>query len=325
MKKIVFLVLMMALTCSAKAFVGYAVIDNFRYFLDTEAQTAEVCQNNNSGKVVIPATVAYEGVECKVTSIGDEAFWSCGLQSVVIPEGVTKIGTRAFGSNSWLTEVNLPSSVTFIGPRAFESCANLTKVNIPEGVTTIYSYTFSYCYNLTTITLPESVTEISGAAFGNCPALTSINIPQSVTRIGMAAFHDCPCLKDVYCYAAQVPETVSEAFNNTPINDATLHVPASSIDLYKDAEPWKYFKEIVALGTTGVNQVKGKNLQIRCNGGNLLINGAPAGAAISVYNLSGQLIGSATATTGTTMITLQNGAETCIVKVGNKTKKVAVQ
>ena len=36
-------------------------------------------------------------------------------------------------------------------------------------------------------------------------------------------------------------------FNNTKIEDVTLHVPAQSIDAYKSAEPWKNFKEIVAL------------------------------------------------------------------------------
>ena len=47
-----------------------------------------------------------------------------------------------------------------------------------------------------------------------------------------------------------MPTTQSDAFANSYIEYATLHVPDASIDLYKGAEPWRNFKEIVGLDGT---------------------------------------------------------------------------
>ena len=54
-----------------------------------------------------------------VTGIGDFAFESSKLTTVVIPEGVTSIGFGAFTGNSKLTDVVIPEGVTSIGKGAF--------------------------------------------------------------------------------------------------------------------------------------------------------------------------------------------------------------
>ena len=51
----------------------------------------------------------------------------------------------------------------------------------------------------------------------------------------------------MYCYAEDVPNTYSNAFENSYIEKATLHVPQTSIENYKETEPWKDFKEIVKI------------------------------------------------------------------------------
>ena len=64
----------------------------------------------------IPATFTYNGIEYKITKIGEEIFAECSLlTNVTIPEGVTDIGDKAFEDCSSLTSLTLPDSVTNIG------------------------------------------------------------------------------------------------------------------------------------------------------------------------------------------------------------------
>lgn len=205
-----------------------------------------------------------------VTSIGELAFDCCsGLTSVTIPNSVTSIGMHAF-SCSGLTSITIPNSVTSISGGAFTECSGLVSVTIPNSVTTIGGSAFVGCSSLTSITIPSSVTSIGAAAFARCSSLTSVSIPNSVTSIGDNAFSgcsgltsltignkietiyeyafaSCPDLTDVYCYAEKVPNTNTDAFQDSYIEYATLHVPAASVNAYKDKEPWKNFKSIVAL------------------------------------------------------------------------------
>lgn len=107
---------------------------------------------------------------------------------IVIPEGVTRIGSRAFECCERLTSIHLPNSVTSIGQAAFFCCKSLVSIVIPEGVTTIGSQAFDSCERLSSIHLPNSVTSINDSTFFNCKSLTSIIIPEGITVIGVYAF-----------------------------------------------------------------------------------------------------------------------------------------
>ncbi|MBD5304641.1 MAG: leucine-rich repeat domain-containing protein [Bacteroides sp.] len=121
---------------------------------------------NVSGEVVIPSAVEKDGVEYKVTAIGDNAFYGVHSHtSVTIPEGVTSIGHGAFWDCDGLTSVTIPESVSKIGNMAFCNCNGLTSVIIPEGVTSIGKEVFSGCSGLESVTIPESVTTIGYGAF----------------------------------------------------------------------------------------------------------------------------------------------------------------
>jgi len=138
--------------------------------------------------------------------LGDEIIMYKGEEEhIVIPDnlGITKIGDRAFRSvwhfpNENLKSIVIPEGITIIGSGAFEECYNLTSIILPEGLVSIESYAFSNCRELKNITIPESVTSIGGGAFSLCQSLESITIPANVTsRIDGTMFRLCTSLKNI--------------------------------------------------------------------------------------------------------------------------------
>ena len=203
-----------------------------------------------------------------VTEIGKYAFCGCkSLTSINIPNNVTKIEESTFAGCSALTSVLIPNSIKEIDKYAFQLCSSLTSITIPNSISTIRESTFEYCQKLTNIIIPNSVETIEKNAFYACLNLSSLKIPDSVkkiereafsscknmselylgnsiTDIGMRFVANCDNLKDIYCYALDVPHGGSYENNCSPfeeidIKQATLYVPAESIDKYKSY--WNFF------------------------------------------------------------------------------------
>lgn len=168
-----------------------------------------------------------------VTRIGPRAFRGCiGLTGVSIPEGVTDIGWSAFMDCTGLERAVIPEGVLEIRAYAFDGCTGLKSAVIPEGVTRIGEYAFSGCSSLTGVSIPEGVTEIGGSAFENCTGLTSVTVPDSVTKIGDHAFSGCVSLTSV-----SIPEGLTDigdgAFpdGGSRLRVETRHIPTGEEEL----------------------------------------------------------------------------------------------
>ena len=65
------------------------------------------------------------------------------IKKVVLPEGLTRIGSSAFAGCVNLTEINLPDTLKELGYNAFNGCSKLREVTIPKSVTYIEGGVFS--------------------------------------------------------------------------------------------------------------------------------------------------------------------------------------
>jgi len=220
----------------------------------------------------------------------DPAPWDSfkeSITSVIISDGVTRIGYYAFSYCTSLTTVTIGNSVTSIGYCAFSNCSSLTSVTIPNSVTSIEIGVFSGCSSLTSVTIGNSVTSIGDFAFMRCTGLTSITIPSSVTSIGERAFAKCSNLETVTINATTPPTLGSVAFEGTA-EGLKIYVPAGSVDTYKAAENWSaYADKIEAIPDPSAvdNTVLGEKAVKRLVDGQLLIekNG-------KFYNLQGVVV-----------------------------------
>ena len=81
-------------------------------------------------------------------------YYPCGLAegACVIPDGIVKIGDRAFMDCAGLTDITIPDSVVEIGNYAFSFYHGLTDVEIPSSVKKIGEFAFSDCSRLTSRT-----------------------------------------------------------------------------------------------------------------------------------------------------------------------------
>lgn len=128
----------------------------------------------------------------------DNTFVGCNaVESVIIPEGIKKIGDLAFGLCKNLKLVEFPDSLKEIDTTAFWHCHNLDSVNLPQGLRTIGNAAFSDCYSLTSISIPDSVSDIGGDAFMDCRSLSQLALGEGLTEIKSGAFSGCSSLASV--------------------------------------------------------------------------------------------------------------------------------
>lgn len=221
---------------STISFAGEVEVSGIKYYIVTKGRFASVIKNNSSpysGNIIIPSSIKYKGVECKVTEIKYGAFEYCDkLVSVTIPNSVEKIESEAFKYCKSLKNVVIPSSVTSIPNEMFFMCTSLSSITLPNSITTIGEAAFLGCKNLTSIIIPNSVKEMYGRVFKECKSLSSVTLPDSLKGIREAAFCDCNNLISVEI--GQLTEKICRDAFNACKSLKTIRLPKSikSIDSY---------------------------------------------------------------------------------------------
>ena len=140
-----------------------------------------------------------------VKQIANSAFYNQSadsIKSILLPEGLTSIGSWAFGYLENLDSITLPRSLQSIGSDAFYG-SGLRAITIPGSVTDMGGQAFQNCDKLASVTLEEGLTSLGTSAFQNCTALTEITIPESMVTIKSGAFTDCTHLTKMTILATE--------------------------------------------------------------------------------------------------------------------------
>jgi hypothetical protein len=191
---------------------GFTPITDFRYDLTNNGAGVTILQYTGlAADVVVPSEI--EGYP--VLETGEQAFTRSVLSnlspvsSVVLPQGLRKIGKRAF-LNTGIVWIEIPDTVIEIGEEAF-SRSQLGSIEIPGSVRTIGDGAFSHC-RLVRVSIPETVTEIGGLQFLGSPFLEIVHLPDSMTEIGTLFFEDCTNLQSVN-FPKNLQRIASSAFS----------------------------------------------------------------------------------------------------------------
>lgn len=181
---------------------------------------------NYKGDIVVPATVTNGGVSYTVCGITESAFDNAdAVTSVTLPEGLLSIGNRAF-YGCGIKAFRLPASVTEIGDKAFSGCEKLQNFDVAAGNSAFRSVDgILFSADGTTLvaypaaregaySVPVGVKAIGDGAFVQCGSLPSITIPEGVTGIGTEAFLGDKKLKEI-TLPASLTNIGSDAFSMT--------------------------------------------------------------------------------------------------------------
>ena len=141
-----------------------------------------------------------------------------------LPESITDIADFAFSSLS-ISEITLPATLKSIGRGAFSNS------------------------KITNLTLPDGVTKISESLCQNCSRLSSVSLGNKTNYIGAYAFAGT-ALKDIFISATIPPIMTTNTFGQSEeeiFSVCTLHVPAGSLEIYRNHNRWGRFNKIIEL------------------------------------------------------------------------------
>lgn len=161
---------------------GYSPFYNQSFLTDvrfSQSGTVSYCKDyllykvNNCKTLTLPESL---------TSIGNWTFRGmAALESIVIPNAVTKMGTYAFADDTSLKSAKLSTSCPWLKEGLFSECNALQSITIPSAVTKMDGYMFTNCKALTSATFEDGTDLIEmgyGASwknyglFSDCPLKT---------------------------------------------------------------------------------------------------------------------------------------------------------
>ena len=199
----------------------------------SDAQITEIPNNAFDGKGWLNSVILPEGIN----RIGNYAFRGTSIRRIIIPSTVTTIGQYAFISTplQYLTFAE-GSQLKSIQKYAFQKCASLQEVILPEGVETIACFAFDLCTSMKKVEMPNTVTSLAAYAFASAYSMESIRFSDALTELYEWVCTEGHSLKEVHL-PANLIRIDHTAFYNT-YNLHNIDFPSSLREI--DYEAFSY-------------------------------------------------------------------------------------
>ena len=221
---------------------------NYMTFEEAAAVTSDQFKGTNNAQKKAIVTFDEAKYFTSVTDLNG-AFTHCTLlESITIPDSVTRIGGYAFEYCSSLTNITIPDNVTSIGTFAFYGCTSLALTSLPNGITSMGDYAFGGCTSLALTSLPSNLTTIEYSTFGNCKSLALTSLPSGITSIGKSAFSGCTSLT-LTSLPSGITNIGEKAFLNChALKDTLYEIPSSVMEIGEYAFGFIEFSALKFLG-----------------------------------------------------------------------------
>lgn len=170
------------MSSSAVSYLKYFSISNGDY------KTIDGIVYTKNGKMVVAGSLGLEHVVIPegVEKLGHSAFRNCKMKSVVLPDSIDRIRAKAFYQCENLKFVKLGNNVDTIEGGAFAECCSLKHIDIPAGIKTINDYAFLNS-GLESIELHEGLLWLGcKALFGT--NIESVHLPASIKKLEYNCF-----------------------------------------------------------------------------------------------------------------------------------------
>lgn len=129
-----------------------------------------------------------ENIKEEVFVTDNNVLYECNATgTVIVPKGITIIGSSVFANKSNVTKVVLPEGLKTIETNAFFECAGLKEINIPESVEIIEAQAFFGCKMLKKIHLPKNLKRLDVDAF-TYSGIESVDLPEHPDYVGSEVF-----------------------------------------------------------------------------------------------------------------------------------------